>query len=103
MTSETFIASMMDAETGGNASYSFEAPVDLLDLPTPEVIATFIKNLSNVKEYSSLLTFHIEHSVKKHEKKVLLATGSLVLSNGEIPFLLMISPKNRDSFPKTAD
>jgi hypothetical protein len=97
MTSETFIASMMDAETGGNGSYLFDAQADLLDLPTPEVIAAFIKHLSSVDEYSTLLSFHIEHSVKKNDKKVLLATGSLVMSKGEIPFLLMISPKNRNS------
>jgi hypothetical protein len=43
------------------------------------------------------MTYHLDHAINKSTKKIVLATGSLILGSGEIPFLLMISPQNRDN------
>ena len=95
MSSTTYIAAMMDAETGGSANYSFEASMDLLDMPASEIIDTFIKHLDSEGTYPSPMSCQLDSAIFKKDKRIMLATGSLILSRGEIPFLLMISPKIR--------
>lgn len=95
MNSTTYNAAMMDAETGGSANYAFEASMDLLDMPANEIIDTFIKHLDSEGTYPSPMSCQLDSAIVKKDKRIMLATGSLILSRGEIPFLLMISPKIR--------
>ena len=95
MSSTTYIAAMMDAETGGSANYAFEASMDLLDMPASEIIDTFIKHLDSEGTYPSPMSCHLDSAIVKKDKGILLATGSLILGRGDIPFLVMISPQNR--------
>jgi hypothetical protein len=41
------------------------------------------------------MSCQLDSAIVKKDKRIMLATGSLILSRGEIPFLLMISPKIR--------
>jgi hypothetical protein len=95
MISTTYNAAMMDAETGGNANYAFEASMNLMDMPPNEIMDAFIKHLDNEGTYPSPMSCQLDSAIVKKDKGVLLATGSLILSRGEIPFLVMISPQNR--------
>jgi hypothetical protein len=97
MAQKTFCAAMIDSETGGNETYTFDAPSNLLDLPATDVVDAFIKHLDSEGSYPSPMTYHLDHAINKNTKKIVLATGSLILGAGEIPFLLMISPQNRDN------
>lgn len=95
MASATYCAAVMDAETGGNETYAFDAETDLFEMSPPEIIDIFIKHLESKGLYPSPISCQLDFAVNKTDKKVVLATGSLVLTRGEIPFLLMISPRDR--------
>ena len=95
MNSTTYNAAMMDAETGGSANYAFEACVDLLELPVNNLVDAFIEHLDSEGTYPSPMSCQLDSAIVKKDKRIMLATGSLILSRGEIPFLLMISPKIR--------
>lgn len=96
MTSAIFCAAMMDAETGGNKTYAFDANMDFMEMSANDIIDAFIKHLDSEGDYPSPMSCRIESSIKKVKHRVVLATGSLVLDKGEIPFLLMISPQDRE-------
>lgn len=96
MSSATYCAAMIDAETGGNEIYKFHARPDLLEMPAPDIIGTFIKHLDREGTYPSPMSFELDSAVKKKNRQIVLATGSLILGQGEIPFLLMISPDIRE-------
>lgn len=92
----TYRAAFLDAETGGNDTYEFEAQADLFRMPARDIVDTFIKHLNNESSYPSPMSYELNSAVKKQTKKIVLATGSLIVAKGEIPFLLMISPQNRE-------
>jgi len=87
---------MMDAETGGNEIYKFQAEPGLLEMPVPDIINTFIRHLGSEGAYPSPMSIELDSAVKKMNRQVVLATGSLIVEQGEIPFLLMISPEIRE-------
>jgi hypothetical protein len=41
------------------------------------------------------MSCQLDSAIVKKDKGILLATGSLILGRGDIPFLVMISPQNR--------
>jgi hypothetical protein len=61
-----------------------------------EIVDTFIKHLNSESTYPSPMSYELNSAVKKKTKKIVLATGSLIVVKGEIPFLLMISPQIRE-------
>ncbi len=95
MASATYCAVWMDAETGGNETYEFEAKTGLFEMPASDIIDVFIKHLDSEGGYPSPMTYQLDSAVNKMNKKIVLATGSLILARGEVPFLLMISPRIR--------
>lgn len=98
MQSTTYCAAWMDAETGGNKTFEFEAKADLFEMPASDIVDIFIKYLEDEKSYSSPISYQLDSAINKKNKEIVLATGSLILGRGEIPFLLMISPQIRKSF-----
>jgi hypothetical protein len=98
MTTGNFRAALLDAETGANESYRFEANPDLFRMPADEIINVFIDYLNAGKYLKSPIGYELNSALKKSDKQVVMATGSLLIEKGEIPFLLMISPDPR---PKT--
>jgi hypothetical protein len=92
----TYHAAMMDAETGGNHSYHFEAATDLFRLPARDIVDAFIASLEQYGGRPSPIPYELDSAVVKPEKQVVMATGSLSIGAGGIPFLVMISPAARD-------
>ena len=95
MTTANYRAAMLDAETGANESYQFEAEQDLFQMPADEIIDVFIDYLNADKYTKSPVGYELNSAVKKNDKHVVMATGSLLIEKGEIPFLLVISPDPR--------
>jgi hypothetical protein len=61
-----------------------------------DIVDTFIKHLHNENSYSSPMSYELDSAVKKKAGRIVMATGSLIMARGEIPFLLMISPQARE-------
>ncbi len=91
MATVTYSAALMDAETGGNEQYLFEADPRLFDMPADSIVEQFIKHLESTGNHPNPLSYELNSAVKKKSDRFVLATGSLMLAKGEIPFLLMIS------------
>ena len=96
----TYVAAMMDAESGGNQNYTFEAADDLFGKPAHDIVSAFMTSVTAGGERPLHLSYELNSVIKKRQKQVVMATGSLVFGHGEIPFLLMISPANRGGAEK---
>ncbi len=95
----TYYAAMMDAETGGNQSYQFEAAPDLFSRPARDIVDAFIGSLDCYGGRAAPLAYELDSAVVKSDKQVVMATGLLDVGIGGIPFLLMISPAPRKAPP----
>ena len=96
----TYHATMMDAGTGGSNQYSFEAAADLFNRPADDVVGAFIGSLRDEAGRPRPLEYELNSAIKKRQKQVVMASGSLIFSHGEIPFLVMISPAQRNGETK---
>ena len=91
----TYLAAMMDAETGGSQEFRFESDADLFRKPAHDIVNAFIDSLSGEGGRPAPLHYELNSAIKKRQKQVVMATGSLIFGHGEIPFLVMISPAVR--------
>ena len=91
----SFRAALMDADTGASQVYDFTADSGLFRKPAKRIVHAFMEYMSTHREWRNPPAYKINSAVKKTKKQVVMATGSLVLAKGELPFLLMISPENR--------
>lgn len=91
MANVTHNAALMDAESGGNEHYSFEDVPELFELPADSIVERFIRHLEFTGAHPEPIDYALDSAVKKKDNRFVLATGSLVLAKGEIPFLLMIA------------
>ena len=91
---KTYYARMMDAETGGEGSYRFEGPDNLMKLTADEIVSAFFTAVE-----PTILKNHVDWEIngamKNKERSVVTAMGALVPDRNEpdMPFLLMISEK----------
>lgn len=95
MATANYRAALLDAETGANENYQFEAECGLFLMPADEIVHVFIDYLNASRNTNRPVGYELNSALKKSEKQVVLATGSLLIEKGEIPFLLMISPDPR--------
>jgi hypothetical protein len=90
----TYLARMLDANTGGEGQYRFEGPSDLFKKTADEIVGIFFDHVEK-----EVLTQHVDWEVnaafKNKERRVVTAIGSLVPAKDEpeMPFMLMISEK----------
>jgi hypothetical protein len=91
----SFRAALMDAETGASQNYDFTAESGLFQKPAKHIVRTFMQYMAKHQSWHHPPSYRINSAVKKPKKKVVMATGSLVLAKGELPFLLMIAPSSR--------
>jgi hypothetical protein len=96
----TYLAAMMDAETGGNTNYEFEAADDLFSKPADDIVGVFIRSLHDDAGRPAPLEYELNSAIKKRQKQIVMASGSLIFGHGEIPFLVMISPALRNGEAK---
>ena len=85
----------MSADTGGSQVYDFTADSGLFRKPAKTIVRAFMEYMSTHRDWDNPPAYKINSAVKKSKKQVVMATGSLVLHKGELPFLLMISPGDR--------
>lgn len=95
MATATYRAAFLDAESGANETYAFEAAADLFRMPADDIVDVFIGYLNGANSHAHPLAYELNSAVKKMEKQIVMATGSLIREKGEIPFLVMISPEPR--------
>ena len=94
---KTYLAAMMDAETGGNQNYEFEGAADLFRKPAHTIVDAFMASMASEDGRPAPISYELNSVIKKRQKKVVMATGSLIFDHGEIPFLVMISPLDRET------
>lgn len=87
----------MDAETGASQVYDFTAESGLFRKPARHIVRAFMQHMAAHRDWRDPPSYRINSAVKKNKKQVVMATGSLVVAKGELPFLLMISPGRRDA------
>jgi hypothetical protein len=92
----SFRATLMSADTGASQVYEFKADSGLFRKPARQIVREFMKQVKNEKEWRHPPSYRLDSATKKSRKEVVMATGSLVLEKGELPFLVMISPEVRD-------
>lgn len=92
---KTFHARMMHAETGGEGSYQFQGPDDLMKKTADEIVAVFLDHVE-----SEILRHHVDWEInavfKNKQRGVVSAIGSLIPEKDDepLPFLVMISEQN---------
>jgi len=88
----SYIARIMDAETGGENTYHFEGPDDLLDQTPMRIVRTFFESIEKSMFPHEHLDYEINTAHKRKEHNVVLITGSYHLHSGDdLPFLMMIA------------
>jgi hypothetical protein len=91
-------ATMMDSGNGGghgeDARYEFDGPDDLMDHSPITVIKAFMEHVDHVELPAEHVGYELYASLKNADKQVVTGLGCLCLSHGEIPFMVMISPKH---------
>lgn len=95
----TYNAALIDAETGGNENYAFDAAPGLFEMPAEDIVGCFIRHLETTDTHPTPIRYALDSAVKKKDNRFVLATGSLMLPNGEIPFLLMVSSDGAAAAP----
>ncbi|MBB4286550.1 hypothetical protein [Roseospira goensis] len=93
MANITYVAQMIDAAEGPDASYEFEADEGLFDRPRMELIAKFMDYVDHIELPKEDVGYEIFSAFKNRDHKVVTAMGALRVRGGEIPFMVMISPK----------
>lgn len=89
-----FRATLMSADTGASEVYGFRADSDLFRRPAKRIVRTFMDQMKAQRDWTHPPSYKLDSAVKKADKQVVMATGSLLLAKGELPFLLMISPES---------
>jgi hypothetical protein len=90
-----FRAAFMSAATGASSTYDFQADSGLFQLPADHIVRRFMDHMNEESDWVRPLSYELNSVVKKPERQVVMATGSLLLEKGDPPFLLMISPEPR--------
>jgi len=91
----SYRASLMDAETGASQVYDFRADSGLFRKPAKQIVRAFMDQMKAGREWTHAPSYKISSATKKSKNQVVMATGSLLLQKGELPFLVMISPEPR--------
>lgn len=94
----TYIARIMDAETGAENAYHFEGPDDLFERTPMRIVRLFFESIEVSMFHSEHVDYEINTAIKKPEHQVVLVVGSYHLHSGDDkPFMMMISPAAREA------
>ncbi|MBB4266746.1 hypothetical protein [Roseospira visakhapatnamensis] len=89
----TYVAQMVDAADGPDATYEFQADETMFERPRAELIACFMDYVDHVELPREDIGYEIYSAFKNRDLRVVTAMGTLRLRHGDIPFMVMISPK----------
>ena len=88
-----FYARMMDASTGGEGRYSFEASDDLLQRPADEAVDLFFDHVA-AEVLDNKVDWELNGVMRTHNRNIITAMGSFLHDDDPpVPFLLMISDR----------
>jgi hypothetical protein len=89
-----YFARIMDAQTGGEGGYEFEAADDLMGRTGDEIVNTFFDAVDHAVLHDHA-DWELNGVVNNRERRV-TAIGSLIPKKNEppIPFMLMISDRD---------
>ncbi len=96
----SFRATLMSADTGASQVYDFKADAGLFSKPARQIVRAFMNHMNQVNAERVWIrkpAYKLDSATKKTRKQVVMATGSLLLHKGELPFLVMISPEPRET------
>jgi len=83
----------MDANRGTEGHYEFPGDDDLMSRSPVRVVKAFMEYVDREKLPHDHVDYEIYSALKNDKHHVVTCMGSLILPHGDIPFLLMISPK----------
>lgn len=90
----TYTAWMVDAETGSEGTYDFEARDDLFDDTPIRIVRVFMEHVDKDIFPAEHVDYEVNAALKHAPHQVVTAMGSLILEKGpSIPFTLFISTK----------
>ena len=90
-------ASVMDAESGNEGIYEFEAEDGLMETTPVRVVRKFMEYTDRKLITHQHIDYELNAAFKNDKRHVVTAMGSLVLEHEPpIPFLLMIAPVETD-------
>lgn len=92
MSTATYLANMVDAETGSTNDYRFDASATLFEEPVDEIVEAFFDYLNAHHYTHEDLRYELNSALRNREHQCVTALGSLLLRKGSIPFMVMISP-----------
>lgn len=94
-------ATMMDSGVGEGhgqeARYVFDGPDDLFEHSPLTVIKAFMEYVDHVELPAEHVGYELYATLKNPGKTVVTGLGTLLLDHGQIPFMVMISPKGTKS------
>jgi hypothetical protein len=89
----SYVARMMDASSGGEGTYHFEGPDDLIEgRGAARVLMHFLDDLDRREFPKQHVDYELNAAHKSQEHGVVTGMGTLLLENGgALPFLVMIN------------
>lgn len=91
----TYVARVMDAETGGEGTYEFQAPRKLIKKSPIRAIKAFMEHADHNIVTGHHIDYHINAAFNNREKRVITGMGSLIATDeSEMPFVLLITRKD---------
>ena len=84
-------AFMIDARSGAQTEYRFEAEPDVFQQPADEAVEEFFAYLNETHYIERPIQYELNSAFSNKELQVVTALGSLILSNEDVPFMVMIS------------
>ena len=88
----SYVATMMDAETGAQGTYPFEADAQLFEKTPVRIVRLFMEHVDKDLFPKHHLDYEINACLKSREKRVVTAIGSLHFEHEPAsPFMLMIA------------
>ena len=91
--SKMYQVEMLDAGTGMEGDYEFEAEDDLFTKSPMAIVRRFMEYVDEKQLPKEHVDYETYSVLKNKEHQVVTAMGNLILDRGELPFMLMISPK----------
>lgn len=92
-------ATMMDAAGEAEAVYEFTAEESLFERSPIQIVKHFMEHVDHVELPGGHMGYELYSTLKNKDLKVITAMGSLLPGRGEIPFMVMIAPRD---LPKRA-
>lgn len=88
-----YCASIMDADSGSEGVYEFDAEDGLMDTTPVRVVRKFMEFTDRKLITHQHIDYELNAAFKSERRRVVTAMGSLILEHEPpIPFLLMITP-----------